>query len=153
MLTRFAVLLLATCAFLTAPASAAPAPGRSLPDAPYLEALRVADSFLDAWAQRDPDAGLALMSAALMAKGADSTRADLGSGLRQYMTGLSNPQHQGYEICSGRAAGTDRFAFPVRLFELYSGGSTGYSYSDTLGVVWETGKWRVDRLPRTYNPD
>jgi hypothetical protein len=37
------------------------------PAAEYLRALRVTDSFLTAWPQRDADTGLALMSRALLA--------------------------------------------------------------------------------------
>jgi len=44
-------------------------------------------------------------------------------------------------------------AFPVRLFELYLGDSTGLAFSDTLELVRQGDAWRVDRLPRAYNPD
>ena len=69
------------------------------------------------------------------------------------MTGLSNPHHEAFEIGQGVRIDSDTYAFPVRLFELYTGEPTGYAYSDTLGVVRERDGWRVDRLPRTYDPD
>jgi hypothetical protein len=122
------------------------------PTASYLEALRVADLFLNAWVRRDIDAGLALVSAAALSRGPGG-RLDLRGGVPDYMSGTSNPHHEAFEISPGRQVGSDRCAFPVRLFELYSGESTGLAYSDTLEVVFQGGEWRIDRLPRSYNPD
>lgn len=126
---------------------------RAFPAASYVEALRVANAFLSAWAQRQPETGLALMSAAVRARDPDPTRPDLRGGLRQYMSGLGNPHHDAFEIGAGSLAGPDRIAFPVRLFEVYSGESTGVVYSDTLEMTRQGGEWRVDRLPRACDPD
>jgi hypothetical protein len=130
----------------------APQPTRAMPAASYIQAVRVADLFLAAWARRDVDAGLALMSSALL--GAEhNDRVDLSGGLKQYMSGTSNPHHEAFEIGRGAPVGGDRFAFPVRLFELYLGEPTGTVCSDTLEVEREEGDWRIDRLPRNHNPD
>ena len=119
----------------------------------YLRALHVADLFLTAWVERTPDTGLALVSARTLAADADSSRPDLRSGLRQYLTGLSNPHHEAFEIEAGRVLGPDRIVFPVRLFELYLGEPAGLVFSDSLELVLQEGEWRVDRVPRTYDPD
>lgn len=153
MLARSCMLSVLIWASLAAIRGAAASPQLRAPTAAYLQALRVADVFLTAWAQRDAEAGLPLVSAAVLARDPDSSRVDLRSGLRQYMTGLSNPHHEAFEIGAGRMAGSSRIAFPVWLFELYSGESTGVTYSDTLEVVWQGDEWRVDRLPRAYDPD
>ncbi|MHB8077889.1 MAG: hypothetical protein ACYDIE_01365 [Candidatus Krumholzibacteriia bacterium] len=135
--------------------AAAPAPPRRAPEAPaasYLEALRVADLFLGAWARRDVDGGLALVSAAVI-DGESGGRAELRGGVAGYLSGVSNPHHEAFEIGPGRQVVPDRYSFPVRLFELYLGESTGVAYGDTLEVVRQGGEWRVDRLPRSHDPD
>jgi len=153
MLARARVICAVVWGLLAGAYAGASAPLHSVPTAPYLQALRVADMFLAAWAQRDPDAGLALLSPGVLARDPDSSRADLRGGLRQYMTGLSNPHHEAFEIGAGNPVGPDRLSFPVRLFEIYLGESTGMTYSDTLEVVRHGDEWRVDRLPRAYDPD
>jgi hypothetical protein len=122
----------------------ASAQASSAPDSGYAGALRAADLFLSAWARRDPDAGLALLSAAVLARDPDSTQANL----RQYMSGLSNPHHEAYEISAGSRTAPDRFAFAVRLFQAYLGEPEAYAFSDTLEVVRQGNAWRIDRLPR-----
>ena len=125
---------------------------QSAPSPAYLQALRVTDLFLDAWLNRDADTGLALMSSAILL-GGPRGRDHVSAELRQYMTGLSNPHHEAFEISRGSGIGPDRFAFPVRLLELYTGETTGVAISDTLEVVRQGDEWRVDRLPRRDNPD
>ena len=115
-------------------------------DAGYLQALRTADLFLAAWARRDPDAGLALMSQAVL-KAANEGPADLDREPWQYMSGLSNPHNEAFEISKGVRVGPDRFAFPVTLFVLALGEPSGSACSDTLEVAREGKHWRVDRLP------
>ena len=135
--------------------AAAPGPPKRHHDGPaasYLEALRVADLFLNAWVKRDVNGGLALVSAAALTRDSGG-RVDLSGGVPDYISGISNPHHEAFEISPGRQVGPDRCAFPVRLFELYLGESTGFAYSDTLEVVRQGGEWRIDRLPRSYNPD
>jgi hypothetical protein len=139
------------CLFTIAP-GAAPATRRSLPAAAYIQALRTADLFLTAWAQRDDEAGLALISDAVLAKGT-VRQGDFEVELRQYMTGLSNPHHEAFEIRPGIRVGSDRYAFPVRLLELTAGEPSGFAFSDTLEVVRQADEWRVDRLPRAHHPD
>jgi hypothetical protein len=124
-----------------------PVQNESAPGAGYCQALRVADSFLTAWLNRDSDAGLALMSDALLGRAGGRAK-ERESELRQCMTGLSNPHHQAFEIGGGSRLGADRYAFPVRLLELYLGEASGSAYRDTLEVVQQGSDWQVDRLPR-----
>lgn len=149
MRTSIVVVALACMTLLLASAADGSGANSSSPSAQYIEALGVANRLLTAWAGRDPD--LRLMSERVLAAGADSARPDLRGGLREYMTGVSNPHHVAFEIFAGRMTGADRVSFPVRLFELYAGESTGLVYADTLEVVLQSGAWRVDRLPRTFN--
>lgn len=142
---RFGIMVVAAT---VAMAGAASGRGASPPDsarvsAAYMDALRAADSFLAAWSTRNSDAGMDLLSARLLSGDADH-KADL----RQYISGLSNPHHRAFEIGAGTANRAERVAFPVTLFELYTGERTGHLYRDTLEVLQERGEWRIDRLPR-----
>jgi hypothetical protein len=69
------------------------------------------------------------------------------------MTGRSNPHQEAFEVGPGRQVDSERYAFTVRLHELYPGEPTGFAYAGTLWLVREQHGWRVDRLPRTYAPD
>jgi len=110
--------------------------------ADYLEALRVANSFLWAWVARDSGAGLQLISTRLRTEIKDE------SWLRQFMMGLSNPHHQAFELGVGRREGAIRYSFPVTLYELYSGENEGFAYTGVLGLVKQGDVWRIDVLPK-----
>jgi hypothetical protein len=69
--------------------------------------------------------------------------------LRQFVIGLSNPCHQAFEIGRGRRLNTNRYAFPVTLYELYSGEQGGARYLGILEVEKRSEVWRVNRLPRS----
>lgn len=118
----------------------------------YLEALQTADAFLWDWVNRDTDAGVKLMSTHL--------REEIGEKLlREFMSGLSDPHHQSFEIGKGQEVppaqyifqnvNSVRYIFPVVLYELYSGETTGLGYSGTIEIVRQGKKWRVDTLPRS----
>ena len=124
---------------------AAAAQGEQTPSHPsgrYLSALGVANGFLAAWAGRNAEVGIAIMSQRLR-KASDE------QWLREYMSGLSNPHHQSFEIGRGKEVRSGRFAFPVTLYEAYHGESKGWGYASTIEVVRDGETWRVDRLPRT----
>lgn len=128
--------------------AATPRTGASPPSADYILALRTTNSFLAAWSSRDADAGVALMSHALLAPGGTATTARQAE-LRQFVEGPSNPGHQAFDVAAGIRRSADRYAFPVTLFELYQGADHGDEISDTLEVVRDDDGWRVDRLPRS----
>lgn len=111
--------------------------------ADYLEALQTADAFLIAWVKRDTTNGLVLITERLRAQINDA------SWLRQYISGLSNPHHQAFEIGRGEKVGSNRFKFPVVLYELYIGETTGYAYSSTVQVIKDSEGWRIDVLPKS----
>jgi len=54
-----------------------------------------------------------LLSASLKAKRSERE-------WNQYVSGISNPHHEGFEITSGKRLGNDRIAFEVRLYEHYT---------------------------------
>lgn len=113
------------------------------PSASYLEALHVANTFLWAWVRRDPDIGLPLISNRLRAQVNDE------SWLRQFIQGLSNPHHKAFEITAARHPSSNQYRFLVVLYELASGEPTGFQYKGIMEVIRETGKWRIDHLPRS----
>jgi len=105
-----------------------------------LKALQAADSFLCAWVNRD-DRGIKLVTDRLKKEINDD------SWLRQYMIGLSNPQHQAFTIGRDCASSSASYSFAVTLYELAWGEAEGDSYKGTITLVKEGGVWRVDRLP------
>ena len=128
-------------------------PSRSIePDpessAEYLEALQAADAFLWAWINRDADEGLGLLSDRLRKEIHDESR------LQDFMTGLSNPHHQAFEISRAPGSTGSRYVFTVTLYEFYTGEPAGFKYVSTLEVIKQGELWRIDRLPRTSdNPE
>jgi hypothetical protein len=114
-----------------------------VPSAAYLHALQTANAFLWAWLTRDADEGLRLISNHLRTQIHDDER------LRQFVVGLSNPRHQAFEIGRGCRHNTNRYAFPVTLYELYSGEQVGARYLGILEVEKQSEVWRVNRLPRS----
>ena len=75
----------------------------------YILALSGANRFLCAWQWRDQDAGLKLLSPTLRKKHSEYD-------LRMWISGVSNPHHQAFEIQSGRRLSVGRYLFPVRLY-------------------------------------
>ena len=118
--------------------------------ASYLEALRVADSFLAAWVRRDPQSGVALMCEEIATPtGAKVKRSTEASWLSQYMRGLSNPHHQAFEVGAGKEIRAGYFSFPVTLYELYTGEPKGYRTTGDLGIALDGNRWCVATLPRS----
>src|SRR4030042_5931742 len=111
------------------------------PSSEYLEVLQTADTFLWAWVTRDSK-GLNLISNRLRAQVNDEL------WLRQFMVGLSNPHHQAFEIGTGKKLSSDRYVFPVTLYELYTGETTGLAYSGTLEIIKQGKDWRINMLPK-----
>lgn len=83
-------------------------------DQNYVLALGTANQFLCAWQSRDTHAGMKLLSSPLKAKRSEED-------WNQYISGISNPHHESFEISSGTKLGDDRIAFEVRLYEHYTG--------------------------------
>jgi hypothetical protein len=118
------------------------------PTAPasYAQALETANAFLWAWSNRDADSGTKLISQKLLAKLKKENREDW---FRQYMTGLSNPHHLSFEIGKGKEINSKRFAFPVTLFEYYTGEPKAFQYKSKIEVIKEGDSWRINVLPTT----
>lgn len=123
-----------------------------VPDTPveYLNALQIADSFLSAWLERDQDSGISLMSARLRNR-TPPEKEEHEHVLRDFVSGISAPHHQAFEISSGRKIHADRYSFPVTLYEYADGDKGGFSYRSALELVRENEGWRVDKLPKSSN--
>ena len=107
----------------------------------YALALSAADQFLTAWQFRRQDDGLALISDSVKQKNSEED-------LRTYISGLSNPHHESFEICCGDRLKDGRFSFDVTLYEDVTGDNTCSSRSAKIIVVEESkGVWLVDSLP------
>ncbi len=142
-----ALVLLASPALAAPPA--APAPSTRLTptiDRGYLAALQVANLFLFAWATRDADAGLELISDRLQR---DLRKKRGESWFRVYMSGLGNPHHEAFEIGPGRRLSPSRYVFPVRLYEIASRDPKGFAYTSTIEIARQRDRWAVDKLPKT----
>ena len=113
-----------------------------------VEALRIADSFLWAWVTRDADAGLKLISPALLSKLQNTKKEEW---FRQYMIGLSNPHHSAFEIGPCKESNPKRFIFPVTLYENCTGEPKALRYKSRIEIIQEGDSWRVDVLPLAAN--
>lgn len=118
-------------------------------DQNYVLALTVADQFLYAWATRNAADGLALLSPQLKAKFPEEY-------FRYYISGISDPHHQAFEIGEGRRLPSGGFAFPVALYEHYTGQKESFVHAKPLIIVVipsgpET--WLVNELPGFVEPD
>jgi len=109
----------------------------------YVLALSAADQFMYAWATRNQDDGLALLSPRLKNKFPEDY-------FRYYLTGLSNPHHQAFEVGRGKRLTSGGFSFPVVMYEHYTGQkeTNGPPRTLTIGVI-QAGpeNWLVDELP------
>ena len=112
-------------------------------DQDYVLALTVADQFMFAWATRNQDDGLALLSPRLKGKFPEEY-------FRYYLTGLSNPHHQAFEVGRGKRLPSGNFSFPVAMYEHYTGQKESVEHPKPLTiVVIQSGpeSWLVDELP------
>ena len=130
--------------------AAVPATGHGLDStdqAGLADPQQTAYAFLEAWTGRDVQAGFDLLSPRLWSEiQADSTK---GEGwFYMYMTGLSNPHHETFELGTGQVEDSTRFVFPVVLIEGIWGDSTKYRYESTMELLRDSTAWRVDRLPK-----
>lgn len=112
----------------------------------YVQALQTADSFLWAWVNRDADTGRRLISRGFSSK---LQKENNEEWFRNYMIGLSNPHHHSFEIGSGKRINTERFSFPVTLYEYYTGEPKAFQYKSKIELVRERDSWRVNVLPLT----
>lgn len=67
-----------------------------------------------------------------------------------YLSGISNPHHQSYEVWNGRALARGRIRFLVRLYENYTAQPWhGEMPPVSTIVLVQTGQWewKVDRVP------
>ena len=111
-----------------------------------VKALKIADSFLWAWVNRDADEGLKLISQGLLSK---LRNIKTEEWFRQYMIGLSNPHHLSFEIGPGKEINSKRFVFLVTLYEYYTGEPKAFKYKSKIDLVLEGDSWRIDVLPLT----
>jgi len=115
----------------------------------YVLALSAADQFMVAWATRNQDDGLALLSPRLKNKFPEDY-------FRYYITGLSNPHHQAFEVGRGKRLPSGDFSFPVAMYMHYTGQKENNNSSKPLTIVMiEAGpeSWLVDGLPGFVEPE
>lgn len=118
-------------------------------DQDYVLALTAADQFMFAWATRNQDDGLALLSPRLKNKFPEEY-------FRYYLTGLSNPHHQAFEIDRGKRLPSGAFSFPVAMYMHYSGQKESVAYPKPLTIVLiQSGpeSWLVEELPGFIEPE
>ena len=112
-------------------------------DQDYALALSSANRFLCAWQARNPEEGLGLVSETL--KSRKSTEE-----LRAYISGLSNPHHEAFEVGNGKRLSDKQVGFEVRLYEHYTGAEWRRPRPQSSRIVLveeQPGDWRVDELP------
>ena len=112
-------------------------------DQDYVLALSAADQFLYAWATRNQDDGLALLSPRLKNKFPEEY-------LRYYLSGLSNPHHQAFEVGRGKRLPSGGFSFPVVMYEHYTEQKEKIEHPKSLTIVIIQAapeNWMVDELP------
>lgn len=112
----------------------------------YVQALQTANAFLWAWANRDSEAGMRLISKNLLSKYKKENKEEW---FRDYMTGLSNPHHSSFELGQGRTINAKQIVFPVTLYEYYTGEQKAFQYKSEIEVIKEGDTWRINTLPIT----
>ena len=118
-------------------------------DQDYVLALTAADQFMFAWATRNQDDAMALLSPRLKNKFPEDY-------FRYYISGLSNPHHQAFEIGRGKRLPSGGFSFPVAMYMHYSGQKESIAFPKPLSVVViQSGpeSWLVDELPGFVEPE
>jgi hypothetical protein len=116
---------------------------REVIDQDYVQALSAANHFLTAWATRNEEDGLALLSLQLKNKYPEEY-------FRYYISGLSNPHHQAFEMGRGKRLSSGHFAFPVVMYECYTGLKEIHNQLKPLTIVVVQSSpdaWLVDELP------
>jgi hypothetical protein len=111
-------------------------------DRNYILALSATNRFLNAWRMRDQDAGLSMLSGRVKQQPLDN--------LRSYISGLSSPHHEAFEIFNGRSLPGGRFAFDVRLYEYYKDQDDSAEVPKPSRIVLvknSAQEWLVDELP------
>ena len=112
-------------------------------DGNYVLALSAANHFLEAWRWRRREEEFKLLS--------DSLKHKLSEELQfEYLSGISNPHHEAYEICSGKWLSSHRISFQVQLFLAVTGSTSWSQQPQRSRIVMERGannEWRVDELP------
>lgn len=118
------------------------APDNGVP-ASYIQALNVANQFLEDWVTGNFSAASALFSMRLRREIKDQ------SWFRLYMQGLSNPHHMAFEINGGQPEKADRYSFHVVLYELATAAQSGDSYGSKVDLVKQGNEWKIDVLPKS----
>lgn len=83
-------------------------------DKNYLLAINTINNFLIAWLDRDYDKGVELLSK-------EAKNSVPQEDLRMFFSGLSNPQHQGFEVIGKEHVDNNKIRFQVWLYEYYTG--------------------------------
>ena len=113
---------------ISAPAQKAKSRALDAIDQDYVLALTAADQFMFAWATRNQDDGLSLLSPRLKNKFPEDY-------FRYYLTGLSNPHHQAFEMGRGKRLPSGAFSFPVAMYEHYTGRKETVAHPKPLTIV------------------
>ena len=112
-------------------------------DGNYVLALSAANHFLEAWRWRRQAEELKLLS--------DSLKRKLSpEQLSENLSGISNPHHEAYEVCSGKWLSSRRISFQVQLFFAVTGDTIWSQQPKRSRIVLERGdnnEWLVDELP------
>lgn len=130
----------------SAPVSAQPSPrptgAAAVVDGSYVQALAAANSFLVAWARRDAEGGIKLLTPAAVRR---YPKDDLVS----YFVGTSSPTNTSFEVGSGRMVAPTRYVFKVILYRYLNGmDAQPHPKPASLIVVRsDAGTWLVDNLP------
>lgn len=143
------LLIMMILAANSAPAQKARSRAADVIDQDYVLALTAADQFMFAWATRNQDDGLALLSPRLKNKFPEEY-------FRYYLTGLSNPHHQAFEVGRGKRLPSGEFSFPVAMYMHYTGQKENIGHPKPLTiVVIQTGpeSWLVDEMPGFVEPE
>lgn len=143
------VLVILIFAANPAPAQTAKRHAGNLIDQDYVLALSAADQFMYAWATRNQDDGLAMISPRLKNKFPEDY-------FRYYITGLSNPHHQAFEVGRGKRLPSGAFSFPVTMYMHYTGQKEAHGPPKPLMIVMiQAGpeSWLVDELPGFVEPE
>ncbi len=133
----------------SAPAQKTRSRGADVIDQDYILALTAADQFMYAWATRNQDDGLALLSPRLKNKFPEEY-------FRYYFSGISNPHHQAFEVGRGKRLPSGAFSFPVAMYEHYTGQKETVEHPKPLTiVVIQAGpeSWVIDELPGFVAPE
>jgi hypothetical protein len=135
------VVVLTTCAGEGASAQLIGA-GNNVP-AEYIEALSVANRFLEDWVTGNIGDASQELSVRLRHELKDR------SWFAQYMAGHSKRHHQAFEIIGVESGKADHYRFHVILYELAEGAASGDSNGSLFELVKQGGDWKVDSLPRS----